>query len=531
MGRSFYLRTYKSGMIYAEILDPATGAHITTRSTGTRSREEVAFVVGQWLRDGISSSRKKKPHTVEVVTGLKNILLAIEKTADLDAEGAMQIAAALRKRQLIDFPTVKAGKGSIDFIKFLIEFWDYEKSPYIGEKLVRGYRMGRHHCHEMGNRIKANWEPYFKGRVLDSITREELKQFSLQLSGCRKVSETAGAGQDGEKLSAAYINQILLAGFTALKWAKWEGMIALDPTEGLLKFSGKGKKRGVLTPQEAAAVFEAKWKDKRSYIGNLLSLTTGLRAGEVLALRKFDIPLTGNTLFVTHSWSVHDGLKCPKNGEERKVPLLPEVREKLMELVKENPHETVADPFVFYGVLADKPMDIQFLIDGLRGACREVGNNPAGWTVNPAATEGADTGVATLWMIQGEKNVKGELQGTWSDPVQVQDMIRPEVYLTAKSKDNHIEVRYRSDNIKPETPMIIDTQTRTIVFHSWRHYYVARMMDKMTAEQVTRITGHKSEAVFAEYADHIITENLEQMGKTGAEVFGNIIQFSKKKGA
>jgi hypothetical protein len=140
-------------MIYAEILDPETGAHVTTRSTGTKSREEAAFVVGQWLRDGISSPRKKKPCTVEVVTGLKSILLAIEKTGDLDAEGGMQIAAALRKRRLIDFPTVKAGKGSINFIKFLTEFWDYDKSPYIGEKLVRGYRMGRHHCHEMGNRV------------------------------------------------------------------------------------------------------------------------------------------------------------------------------------------------------------------------------------------------------------------------------------------------------------------------------------------------------------------------------------------
>jgi hypothetical protein len=446
------LIAHKSGMIYAEILDPATGAHITTRSTGTKSREEAAFVVGQWLRDGISSPRKKKQRTVEVVTGLKNILLAIEKTADLDAEGAMQIAAALRKRQLIDFPTVKAGKGSIDFIKFLTEFWDYEKSPYIGEKLVRGYRMGRHHCHEMGNRIKANWEPYFKGRVLDSITREELKQFSLQLSGCRKATETVGAGQDGEKLSAAYINQILLAGFTALKWAKREGMIALDPTEGLLKFSGKGKKRGVLTPQEAAAVFAAQWKDKRSYVGNLLSLTTGLRAGEVLALRRSDIPLRGNTLFISHSWSVHDGLKCPKNGEERKVPLLPEVREKLLELVKENPHDTVADPFVFYGVLEDKPMDIQFLIDGLRGACREVGNNPSGWTADPVLAMGADTEASSLWMIQGEKNAMGELQGTWSDPVQVQEAVHPKACSAVTVSGNHTEIRYRREKARPETP-------------------------------------------------------------------------------
>jgi hypothetical protein len=31
------------------------------------------------------------------------------------------------------------------------------------------------------------------------------------------------------------------------------------------------------------------------------------------------------------------------------------------------------------------------------------------------------------------------------------------------------------------------------------------MMDKMTAEQVTRITEHKSEAVFAEYADSLLS--------------------------
>jgi hypothetical protein len=123
----------------------------------------------------------------------------------------------------------------------------------------------------MGNRIKANWEPYFKGRILDSITREELKQFSLQLSGCRKAPETAGAGQDEEKLSAAYINQILLAGFTALKWAKREGMITLDPTEGLLKFSGKGKKRGVLTPQEATAVLRPNGRTKGPQINGPIS--------------------------------------------------------------------------------------------------------------------------------------------------------------------------------------------------------------------------------------------------------------------
>jgi integrase len=73
----------------------------------------------------------------------------------------------------------------------------------------------------------------------------------------------------------------------------------------------------------------------------------------------------------------------------------------------------------------------------------------------------------------------------------------------------------------------IEPVNRGIVFHSHRHYYAARMADRMSAEQVSRITGHKSKAVFEEYAGHIITENPEAAGAIGAEVFGNIINFRK----
>ena len=53
------------------------------------------------------------------------------------------------------------------------------------------------------------------------------------------------------------------------------------------------------------------------------------------------------------------------------------------------------------------------------------------------------------------------------------------------------------------------------------------MADKMTADQVSRVTGHKSRAVFDHYADHIEAENLEEVGKVSAEVFSNVLQFRK----
>jgi integrase len=255
-----------------------------------------------------------------------------------------------------------------------------------------------------------------------------LKDFSLNLA---------------EKgLAPATINKIMAVGTTALVWAFREGMIPADPTDGLISFSGAAKKRGVLTPLEAQALFAHAWKDERAYAGNLLACTTGLRLGEVIALKREDIE--NRILNVRHSWSDHDGLKCPKNGETRRVPLLPEVRGVLLALAGKNPHGP--DGFIFYGMYENKPAVPRVLLGGLHHALEGIG---------------------------------------------------------------------------------IDAEARGIVFHSWRHFWAARMADHMTADQVSRITGHKSKAVFEEYADHITEENLEEVGRVGREVFGNLLQFRK----
>jgi integrase len=422
--RRYYLHTRK-GVYYAELVTPA-GHKLTARSTGKTTADEALLVVARWLEEGIPTGRKRITRPLEAVMGLDGILQAIRKT-DLNGDDAMRIVHALKERSLIDVSVIKAGKGARLFTEFLEEFWDYTASPYVREKRAHGHSIGKRHCYESMNRVRRHYFPAFENRPLNSISRQDLKEFSLALKD--------------KGYSASSVNKILIAGTTALSWAFREGQLPSDPTAGLIRFSGEAKKRGVLSPQEAEAVFNsALWKDKRAYTGNLLSLTTGLRSGEVLALRKLDI---GDTvLYVRHSWSLMDGLKCPKNGEERKVPLLPEIREKLMDLSKENPHQA-GNPFVFYGFLANRPMDQKILVEGLKTACREAG---------------------------------------------------------------------------------IDATARGIVFHSHRHFYAARMSDKMTADQIIRITGHKSRAIFDEYADHIIEENLTQMAEAAAAAFGKILQ-------
>jgi len=437
--RRYYLHKRK-GIFYAELVTPE-GRKLSARSTKKSSEDEALLVISKWLSEGIPSSKGKQARPLESVYGLAGILKAIKKT-DLDGNDAMKIIDTLKGKGLVDVSVVKAGTGARVFTEFLEEFWDYHSSPYIREKKAHGHTIGRRHAYEMTSRVHGFYFDYFAERPLNSITRQDLKEFSLFLTEKREKPENY-KGKFAEKLSASYINKILIAGITALKWAYREGLIPQDVTAGLVRFSGTPEKRGVLTPAEAAVIFKTEWKDLRSYTGNLLSLTTGLRAGEVLALRRSDIG--EKVLYIRHSWSTMDFLKTPKNGEARKVPLLPEVREKLMALLGENPHK-VDDPFIFYGLLEKKPMDQKILIDGLKAACKTAG---------------------------------------------------------------------------------IDAEARGIVFHSHRHYFAARMTDRMTADQISRITGHKSRAVFDVYQDHITDENIEAMAEAAAESFGRILQFRK----
>ena len=425
--RRYYLHTRHDGIIYAELVDPHTGSKLNARSTGTKNRDEALLIIAEWLRHGIPTGRSKKQRTLEAAAGIE-VTLKVIKRAELNSDDAMRIVQSLKDRNLIDIAAVKSGKGTVSFLEFLEEFWDYKSSPYIREKLAHGQSIGKRHCYESMSRFNRYWKPAFKDKCLNGITRQDLKNFSLSLA---------------EKgLAPASINKIMTVGTTCFSWAFREGFIPSDPTVGLVSFTGEVKKRGILTPSEAQALFAMRWKDKRAYVGSLLACTTGMRSGEVLALRLEDIE--ARSLNVRNSWSSYDGLKKPKNGETRRVPLLPEVRGKLLELAAENPHGS--EGFIFYGNLADKPIDRNVLLKGLHKALADIG---------------------------------------------------------------------------------INAQERGISVHSWRHYFAARMADRMTADQVSRITGHKSRAVFDEYSNHITEANLDEVGRVGAEVFGNILQFRK----
>jgi integrase len=353
--RNFYLYPRKNGVLYAQLILP--DGRTVWRSTKTKNRDDAAAIVGSWLTEGVPviKGKVKKPlnEAADYVAVMKFI-----KNSDIAVEQAIEIATELKKRKLINFSTVSFFQNNQNFIEFLYSFWDHEKSLYLRDKRAHGKNITLRSCIDTKNLIRKNWESYFEEKTLSEITRNELREFGINLK---------------ERLAGKTVNNILRVGITALKWAYQEKMIFEDVTAGLGGFIGGEKKRGILTEAEIKKLEDIQyWKDKKSYVAFRLASTSALRNGECLALRREDIG--DGILHVRHNYNYIDGLKCPKNGEERLVYILPEVRTLLIELLEENPHKKSPEQFIFYSIVNhDKPCYVNLFTDNFHRALKKAG--------------------------------------------------------------------------------------------------------------------------------------------------------------
>ena len=323
-------RRKSQGSYYVKYRNPITGEIGSNKSTGESDREKASYVAQRWLYEGIPEGRTKKlKDPGEYFT--KESVFEKLRQVDLTAEDAERLIKLLQKRRLIT--NAKVISDSPLLTSWLLEMWNYEKSPYIREKLAHGHSIGKRRSYDATKTIEHHWVPYFKDTYRNQLTRQELKDFSLHLSS--------------QKLSAKSINNILSMGTVILKWAAQNEIIIADPTTGLRKFSGQAKKRGILDDDEVYKLFtKGTWKDPKIRFANILASVSGLRNGEILALQVKDIGK--DRIYVRHNWSIKDGLKTPKNGCTREVPIFPSLRDELLKWSRRHPEGEAPDHYIFY---------------------------------------------------------------------------------------------------------------------------------------------------------------------------------------
>ena len=437
---------YRRGSIwYVQFYNPLTRKYLSGRSTGESNRNAALLTVAEWLRDGLPEPARGSRRLRELLDF--DVALSIVRSAPLTSDEAERLVGVLRDRQLIENAVIKAGPGSEPYITFLEHFWDYEQSPYVRERLAHGQRISRRHCYDARNRLNCYWIPYFgKDKMLSEIRKSDLGAFSLWL-------------KEEKELKANTINNVMSVGTVALRWAATSQLIHTNPAEGLMTFSGKAAKRGVLTDSEVKKLFALSWPDEHSKIGNMLAMSTGLRAGEIVALQVRDI--VESRLYIRHSWNKWDDLKGTKTDNERKTPIIPSIRESLLDLARRNPHGVGPTTFVFWNSeKPGRPMEADRLINGLQFALLRL-------------------------TLSGE-----ELED---------------------SSKRAAAIEY--------------WKSRRVVFHSWRHYFAARMADRLEKRKVMLATGHATGAVFDAYADHSTEETFREVEQAAQDAFGRLLQF------
>jgi integrase len=272
--RRYYLRQRKKdGNWYAIFMNIVTKKQDFTRSTGTTDKRQADSIAQEWLVNG----PPKKPKTSNVAR-----------------------------------TTV--------FCDYLIQFWDFDTSDYFRELETMGREPHPEHALEMQRIVERYYRPYFQSKLLCQIDEETLQKFIVYL----KIEK---------HLAASTVNSARNAAMKALRHAKQRKIIKEFDFDAVLRAGGKASKRGILEKEEVDELFGLEWPCIRTRIAVLIAHHTGMRMGEVRALRVCDIH--PDRISVRHSWGKVSKRKSTKNQEIRDVPILPILHEEIMAYIKQ----------------------------------------------------------------------------------------------------------------------------------------------------------------------------------------------------
>jgi integrase len=242
---------------------------------------------------------------------------------------------------------------------FLAGFWQ-DDSMYLELKKEHGRHMSALYVHNSRRGIEKYVVPFLKKKgqenlLLTATKTGIIEELKLHLSK--------------RGLGPARVNGILKSVKVALGEAWRLGKIRENPAARVERLLDRPDERLILEIEEVKRFFSLPWKDFRFYAANLLTATAGLRLGEIRGLQHEDV--RDGFVHVVHNWQDLEGLKPPKWGSIRDVPLLRETEKALRQLMADNPWE--GETFVFYGYTPGAPPSSTLFREHYDAALRALG--------------------------------------------------------------------------------------------------------------------------------------------------------------
>lgn len=347
-------RADRNGVYYVSFKSPLDGKITSTKSTETTDRNQAIKTAFDWYRSGVPEKKgdgRKSVDSLAVISAVRR-----DSLSDITVD---ELLREIEKRTGDKIRRIPANsKGAVNAYQFMLDFWDWEKSPYIREKLRKSHRIGKPHVLRQQSSVRRFWKERLEGKTLCEITKQDIWDFI--------------DSQEDDPASFQTKNDRVRAVTTALNWAFEREYIDRDISKGFVFFSGSYNERAILTPEMAEALFSFRWDDPRAMLANAVAMCTGMRSAEIASLQLQDIGR--GCLYVRHSWNSKDGLKCTKNGENRRVLLpFPQITGALKRLAESNPYSGGMERFVFWATIPDKPLDPDTFLKGLRKSLLRIG--------------------------------------------------------------------------------------------------------------------------------------------------------------
>lgn len=169
----------------------------------------------------------------------------------------------------------------------------------------------------------------WQGRELREITKSDVHEL---------IFETISL-EDATMHTRKYVLKIVKRIF---QMAMDHGKLDRNPCNGLAVKVPEAEKKVLTNSEVEIFLREAKVTNHRFYPVWTVALFTGMRSGELYALKWSDVDLESRTISVSRSWSSKNGTTSTKNQKSRIVP----ISEELLAFLKELKLERGAENFV-----------------------------------------------------------------------------------------------------------------------------------------------------------------------------------------
>jgi hypothetical protein len=116
-----------------------TGKYLPAISTKQETEAVAIETAFRWLRDGI-------PRRGEALPVKKYTLRDMATETDITAADCEFICKELQCRGLLKSFVVAETRAAVSFTEYLLNFWDYDNSPYVREKLRKNHGIHRRYC-------------------------------------------------------------------------------------------------------------------------------------------------------------------------------------------------------------------------------------------------------------------------------------------------------------------------------------------------------------------------------------------------